>query len=101
MLTHRLNGELQHLLRGTRAVEAGQLSVELLVTSTDEIGELTQSFNRMVIELRAKERIKDTFGKYMDPRIVSGLIGTSSEPVTTAERRTITVFFPTSRVSAR
>ena len=93
VLTHRLNGELQHLLRGTRAVEAGQLSVELLVTSTDEIGELTQSFNRMVIELRAKERIKDTFGKYMDPRIVSGLIGTSGEPVTTAERRTITVFF--------
>src|SRR4030095_7545184 len=41
----------------------------------------------------AKERIKDTFGKYMDPRIVSGLIGTSGEHADTAERRTITVFF--------
>jgi adenylate cyclase len=93
VLTHRLDGALQHLLHATRAVEAGQLSVELRVTSTDEIGQLTQSFNHMVVELQAKERIKDTFGKYMDPRIVSGLIGTSGEHVDTAERRIITVFF--------
>jgi len=93
VLTHRLDGALQHLLHATRAVEAGQLSIELRVTSRDEIGQLAQSFNRMVIELRAKERIKDTFGKYMDPRIVSGLIGTSGEHADTAERRIITVFF--------
>jgi adenylate cyclase len=93
VLTHRLDGALQRLLHATRAVEAGQLAIEVRVTSTDEIGQLAQSFNHMVIELRAKERIKDTFGKYMDPRIVSGLIGTSGVPVDTAERRTITVFF--------
>ena len=93
VLTHRLDGALQHLLHATHAVEAGQLSIELRVTSKDEIGELAQSFNRMIIELRAKERIKDTFGKYMDPRIVSGLIGTSGEHADTAERRIITVFF--------
>ena len=93
VLTHRLDGALQHLLHATHAVEAGQLSIELQVTSKDEIGQLAQSFNRMIIELRAKERIKDTFGKYMDPRIVSGLIGTSGEHADTAERRIITVFF--------
>jgi adenylate cyclase len=93
VLTYRLDGAFQRLLHATRAVEAGQLSVELRVTSTDEIGQLTQSFNHMVIELRAKERIKDTFGKYMDPRIVSGLIGPSGEHADTAERRIITVFF--------
>ena len=93
VLTHRLDGALQRLLHATRAVEAGQLAIEVRVTSTDEIGQLAQSFNHMVIELRAKERIKDTFGKYMDPRIVSGLIGTSGAPADTAERRIITVFF--------
>ena len=93
VLTHRLDGAFQRLLHATHAVEAGQLSVELRVTSTDEIGQLTQSFNRMVVELRAKERIKDTFGKYMDPRIVSGLIGPSGEHAHPAERRIITVFF--------
>ena len=93
VLTHRLDEAFQRLLHATRAVEAGQLSVELRVTSTDEIGQLTQSFNHMVVELRAKERIKDTFGKYMDPRIVSGLIGPSGEHAHPAERRIITVFF--------
>jgi adenylate cyclase len=93
VLTHRLDGAFQRLLQATHAVEAGQLAVELRVTSTDEIGQLTQSFNHMVIELRAKERIKDTFGKYMDPRIVSGLIGPSGEHPHPAERRIITVFF--------
>ncbi len=93
VLTHRLDGALQRLLHATHAVEAGQLSIELRVTSTDEIGQLAQSFNHMIIELRAKEHIKDTFGKYMDPRIVSGLIGTSGEHAATAERRIITVFF--------
>jgi adenylate cyclase len=93
VLTHRLDGALQRLLHATHAVEAGQLSIEVRITSTDEIGQLAQSFNRMIIELRAKERIKDTFGKYMDPRIVSGLIGTSGEHADTAERRIITVFF--------
>jgi class 3 adenylate cyclase len=93
VLTHRLDSALQHLLHATHAVEAGQLSIELRVTSTDEIGQLAQSFNRMIVELRAKERIKDTFGKYMDPRIVSGLIGPPSEHADTAERRIITVFF--------
>jgi adenylate cyclase len=93
VLTHRLDGALQHLLHATRAVEAGQLSIEVRVTSMDEIGQLAQSFNRTIVELRAKERIKDTFGKYMDPRIVSGLISTSGEHAEAAERRIITVFF--------
>jgi adenylate cyclase len=93
VLTHRLDGALQRLLKATHAVEAGQLSIEVRVTSTDEIGQLAQSFNRMVVELRAKERIKDTFGKYIDPRIVSGLIGTSGTHADAAERRIITVFF--------
>ena len=32
------------------------------------------AFNSMVEELRSKERIKDTFGKFVDPRIVSSLL---------------------------
>jgi adenylate cyclase len=93
VLTHRLDGALRHLLHATHAVETGQLSIEVRVLSTDEIGQLAQSFNHMIIELRAKERIKDTFGQYMDPRIVSGLIGTSGAQAEAAERRLITVFF--------
>lgn len=43
----------------------------------------------MVEGLRTKERIKETFGKYIDPRIVEDLIGESS--LLDSSRRTMTV----------
>jgi adenylate cyclase len=93
LLAHRLHQAFLRLLEGTRSVEAGQLSVELPVTSRDEIGQLTTAFNRMISELRHKERIKDTFGKYLDPRIVANLLGAHSGNPEAAERRIVTIFF--------
>jgi adenylate cyclase len=78
------------LLASTRAIEAGQKMVPVVIRTRDEVGELALSFNRMVEELRTRERLKDTFGKFLDPRIVSRLIDSGAEQ---AERRTLTVFF--------
>jgi adenylate cyclase len=81
---------LRQLVVRTRAIEAGTDSEPLSVRTRDEVGELALSFNRMVEELRTRERIKDTFGKFVDPRIVTRLIGSGAEQ---AERRTLTIFF--------
>ena len=83
---------VRRLLEGTRAVEAGNLDETLVATSRDEIGHLTAAFNRMVEQLRLKERIRETFGKYIDPRVVEGLI---DRPVLAADgqRRVMTVLF--------
>jgi class 3 adenylate cyclase len=83
---------VRHLLEGARAVERGELDRTLAVTSQDEIGHLTMAFNSMVEQLRLKERIRETFGRYVDPRIVEGLI---SGPALAAEgqRRVMTVLF--------
>ena len=83
---------IHQLLEGTRAVEAGRLDEIVAVTSRDEIGHLTTAFNRMVEQLRHKERMRETFGKYVDPRIVEGLI---NRPMLAAEgqRRVMTVLF--------
>jgi adenylate cyclase len=93
LLAQRLQQALVRLLEGTRSVEAGQLLVELPVTSRDEIGQLTTGFNRMIGELRNKARIQDTFGKYLDPRIVANLLGANSGNPEAAERRVVTIFF--------
>jgi len=93
LLGYRLHGAFRTLLDGTRRVEEGQLTVELPVTSRDEIGQLTGSFNRMIAELRNKERIKDTFGKFVDPRIVATLLGGRADEEQAAERRAVTIFF--------
>jgi adenylate cyclase len=83
---------VRRLLEGARAVEAGRLDHEIIVTTRDEIGHLTKAFNRMVEQLRLKERILDTFGRYIDPRIVKDLI---DKPGVAAEggRRVMTVLF--------
>ena len=86
----RVVGGLRQLVVSTRAIEAGAASEPLAIRTRDEVGELASAFNRMVEELRTRERIKDTFGKFIDPRIVSRLIGSGADQ---AERRTITVFF--------
>ena len=92
-LTNRLHRSLGELLAGTKEVEGGRLDVSLPVNSTDEIGQLTSSFNHMVGQLKEKERVKDTFGKYLDPRIVARLIETQGDNAAASERRPATVFF--------
>jgi class 3 adenylate cyclase len=87
-----LTRPVRHLLEGTRAVEAGNLDHKLAITSHDEIGALTLAFNRMIEQLRVKERIRETFGKYIDPRIVEGLIG-GTALAAEGQRRVMTVLF--------
>ena len=80
------------LLQGTREVEAGQLDRSIDVVTSDEIGQLTAAFNRMVGQLRHKEQIRRTFGRYIDPRVAEGLINQSAA-ATEGQRRVMTVMF--------
>jgi adenylate cyclase len=86
----RVIAGLRQLVASARAIESGGDSQPVVVRSRDEVGELALSFNRMVEELRTRERIKETFGKFLDPRIVTRLIGNGANE---AERRNLTVFF--------
>jgi adenylate cyclase len=84
---------VRRLLDGTRAVEAGRLDGSIDVTTKDEIGQLTAAFNNMVEQLRHKEKMRETFGRYIDPRVVEGLIGRQSQAATDGQRRVMTVLF--------
>jgi class 3 adenylate cyclase len=74
IITDRLTQPVRSLASAIRDVQKGNLNVRLPVRSTDEVGALTDSFNFFVQELRAKEQIKQTFGKYIDPRILEHLL---------------------------
>jgi class 3 adenylate cyclase len=93
LVTKNLVRPVKHLVGATRAVEGGNLDTEVAITTRDEIGALGLSFNHMVEQLRLKERIKDTFGRYIDPRIVAELIADKSEVNTAGEKRLMTIFF--------
>jgi len=81
------------LLEGTRQVEAGHLDRSIEVSTGDEIGQLSAAFNRMVEQLRHKERIRETFGRYIDPRVVEGLISQPKLAAAEGQRRIMTVLF--------
>lgn len=93
LIIRSLVNNIRNLVSGTEAVESGDLDTEVQVKTTDEIGQLTQSFNHMTGELRLKERIKETFGKYIDPRIVSNLLDHPEFSEPGGERREMTVMF--------
>ncbi|WP_434053584.1 MAG: adenylate/guanylate cyclase domain-containing protein [Roseibium sp.] len=83
---------MRALSSGAKRVEEGDFEIELKPLSRDEIGSLTQSFNTMVDGLRNTQRIKDTFGQYLDPRVVSGLIADQSD-ATAGQKKVVSVYF--------
>lgn len=83
---------VQLLLAGTREVEAGRFDKTIAVSTQDEIGELAAAFNRMIEQLRQNERIRETFGRYIDPKVVQGLID-RPEVAIDGQRRVMTIMF--------
>ncbi|MEG3619829.1 adenylate/guanylate cyclase domain-containing protein [Magnetovibrio sp. PR-2] len=93
LVTRIIVRNVRKLVQGAQAVQDGQLDTEVQISTQDEIGRLSVAFNDMVGGLRLKERIKDTFGKYMDPRIVSGLLDHPEFTDPGGERREMSVMF--------
>jgi len=92
LITNRLSRPVRSLAIAMRDVQQGNLNIQLPVGSTDEVGRLTDSFNFFVKELRSKERMKQTFGKYIDPRILEHVLAQPGAEVT-GGRRDMTVLF--------
>lgn len=91
-LTRNLVRPIRNLLTGAKEIQDGNLNIQVQVSSADEIALLAQSFNYMVAGLKEKETIKETFGKYLDPKIVRTLL--EGQALTqSGEKRTMTVFF--------
>ncbi|MBL8905808.1 MAG: HAMP domain-containing protein [Rhizobiales bacterium] len=92
-LARNLVASMKSLMSATEAIERGKFDSELPVTSDDEIGKLTRAFNLMIGELKLKEKIRDTFGKYVDPKVVAGLIERPELTGSGGDRRNMTVYF--------
>ena len=62
------------LEEATGRVARGDFEVRVPVTSTDESGRLARSFNDMVAGLAERERLRETFGAYVDPEIAEHIL---------------------------
>jgi class 3 adenylate cyclase len=93
MVGSGITGPVLRLLEGTREVEAGRLDRSISVTTRDEIGQLSAAFNRMIERLRQNQRIRETFGRYIDPRIAESLLSETATVAAEGQRRIMTVMF--------
>jgi len=93
MVTRRLVRPVQSLLTGVQTAQRGDLRLELPSVSRDEIGELTRAFNFFVGELRQKEHLRTTFGKYLDPRILDRMLSDTGASSAAGERQLMTISF--------
>jgi adenylate cyclase len=92
-ITRTLVRPVRELLGVTRAVRSGNLNIDIQIQTRDEIGLLAASFKHMVGEMREKELIKSMFGKYVDPRVVQGILLDQKHFSQGGERQQMSVFF--------
>ena len=74
LLTRSVMQPLRDLQLATDAVRSGDLEAAVPVTTGDELGELTASFNDMVSGLRDRERIRQAFGTYLDHEVAEHIL---------------------------
>ena len=81
------------LSRAMGKVAEGDLSQRVPVTSNDEVGELTGQFNNMVEGLREREKIRETFGRYVDESVATTILRRQGEGALAGETGEATILF--------
>ncbi|MCX6022340.1 MAG: HAMP domain-containing protein, partial [Chloroflexi bacterium] len=90
-LAERITRPLRSLVAASRAVAAGDLSAQAVITTEDETGELGGVFNEMIAGLRERERVRDTFGRSMSHEVSDYLMANGVK--LGGEKRNVTVMF--------
>jgi adenylate cyclase len=82
---------VKHLVSATGEIENGNFIVNIVPTTQDEIGLLTQSFVRMGKGLAEREKMKDAFGKFVNKDIAEKIL--RDEIRLGGERKSAAIFF--------
>jgi adenylate cyclase len=72
-------------------VRKGDLTTSARVAANDELGTLAESFDQMIEGLRDRERIKETFGRFVTPEIARAIL--ENPPVPGGENTEVSILF--------
>jgi len=91
VLARRITRPIFALVDAAQGVAAGDLDHVLPVTTGDEIGALTSSFNTMIGGLRERERMHDILGRFVSPTVARLVL---SHPLDlSGETKLLTILF--------
>ena len=74
-LAGSITAPVQSLVAGMREIVQGNLKFRSRIEREDEIGFLARSFNDMVAGLEERERIRDTFGRFVSHDVAEAVLG--------------------------
>lgn len=86
-----ITSPLQSLVAGMREVLKGNLHYRARIQRDDEIGFLARSFNDMVGGLEERERIRDTFGRFVSHDVAEAVL--AGRVPLEGERREVSILF--------
>ncbi|MEW6532301.1 MAG: adenylate/guanylate cyclase domain-containing protein [Thermodesulfobacteriota bacterium] len=72
-------------------IGAGNLNVNVPVVSNDEIGLMSEGFNRMVEGLRERDLIRDTFGRYVSEEVAREVLKSPTSTDLGGKLRNVTI----------
>ena len=72
------------------SVQSGKLDTKLEFSTKGDFGRMADAFNRMTRELRVRFRMRERFGKYVDPKVINNLINQETA-LENSEKRVMTV----------
>lgn len=81
------------MIAATSAIAAGQLDTRVGLTRRDEFGLLGARLDTMAGELRDRQFIRDTFGRYVSEDVARALLASGREIRLGGEERVVTILF--------
>lgn len=88
----RMSRPLEALAMAARHVADGDFSTRITIRGNDEISDAGEQFNHMVSELAHKEKLRDAFGRYLNPELVNDMFNeNTTAPV--SRRQPVAVLF--------
>ena len=96
-LSRLILNPLKNLTEASKRIQKGDYKSRVGIVTSDELGELADSYNDMADSLAEKEFMRDTFGKVVDPEVrdylMSGAGKESLGDTLGGETREVTVLF--------
>ncbi|MCK5162167.1 MAG: HAMP domain-containing protein [Desulfobacula sp.] len=84
---------INKLKKSVEIFGTGNYKHQAAIIRNDELGDLAQAFNQMAKDIALKEKIKDSFGRYVAPEIVDMILANPSDSWMKASLKQATVLF--------
>lgn len=91
LVSRSIIGPVRGMEKAMIKVRKGDLTTSARVVGNDELGILSESFDQMIEGLRDRERIKETFGRFVSPEIAKAIL--ENPPVPGGENSEVSILF--------